>query len=175
MSKTSCYVWKAEKDMQTDDLAMLEYEALRTEERDRINARLQVWAIFVSLSSIFGVVSLQSGIIAYVVALFPLLCLCLAFHIRHSEEVLHQIRKYLYSVEKRHEYEGYEHFVREQTRATHGSYLSALRYAFIATQLLAIIVLTARLLLDNAPFAIIVVIILINGYLLYITWRWLKK
>jgi len=84
--------------LEIDDLAMLEYEALRTEERDRINARLQIWAIFVSLSSIFGVVSLQSGMIAYVVALFPLLCLCLAFHVGHSEEVLRQIRKYLHSV-----------------------------------------------------------------------------
>lgn len=163
--------------MEIDDLAMLEYEALRTEERDRINARLQVWAIFVSLSSIFGVVSLQSGIIAYVVALFPLLCLGLAFHVRHSEEVLHQIRKYLYSVEKHYKYEGYEHFVREQPRAAHGSYLTALRYAFIATQCLAIAVFVVRLLLDHIPFVavVIVVIMLMNGYVLYMTWRWLGK
>jgi hypothetical protein len=163
--------------MEIDDLAMLEYEALRTEERDRINARLQVWAIFVSLSSIFGVVSLQSGIIAYVVALFPLLCLCLAFHVRHSEEVLHQIRRYLYSVEEHYEYKGYEHFVREQKRAAHGSYLSALQYAFTATQFLATAVLIVRLLLDHIPFVAIaiVVIMLINGYVLYMTWRWLEK
>jgi hypothetical protein len=163
--------------MEIDDLAMLEYEALRTEERDRINARLQVWAIFVSLSSIFGVVSLQGGMIGYVVALFPLLCLCLAFHVRHSEEVLRQIRKYLYSVEKRYTYEGYEHFVREQPRATHGSYLSALRYAFIATQCLAIAVLVARLMLDRIPFVAVAIVImmLLNGYVLYMTWRWLGK
>jgi hypothetical protein len=163
--------------MEIDDLAMLEYEALRTEERDRINARLQIWAIFVSLSSIFGVVSLQSGMIGYVVALFPLLCLCLAFHVRHSEEVLRQIRKYLYSVEKHYKYEGYEHFVREQPRAAHGSYLAALRYAFIATQCLAIAVLVVRLWLDRIPFVevAIVVAILINSCLMYITWRWLGK
>lgn len=163
--------------MEIDDLAMLEYEALRTEERDRINARLQVWAIFVSLSSIFGVVSLQSGIIGYVVALFPLLCLCLAFHVRHSEEVLRLIRKYLYSVEKRYTYEGYEHFVREQTRAAHGSYLTALRFAFIATQCLAIAVLIVRLWLDHVPLVAvaIVVIMILNGYVLYMTWRWLEK
>jgi hypothetical protein len=161
--------------MQTDDLAQLEYEALRTEERDRINARLQVWGIFVSLASIFGVVSLQSSMIAYVVALFPLLCLCLAFHVRHSEEVLRQIRKYLYSVEKRYTYEGYEHFVREQVRATHGSYLIGLRYAFMATQLLAICVLVARLLLDHASVMAMIIAILINGALLATTWYWLKK
>jgi hypothetical protein len=163
--------------VQADDLAMLEYEALRTEERDRINARLQIWAIFVSLTSIFGVVSLQTGIIAYVVALFPLLCLCLAFHVRHSEDVLHQIRKYLYAVEVRHDYQGYEHFIREQTRVTHGSYLAALRYAFISTQCLAIAVFIVRLLLDHMPFVAvaIIVVILINGYLLFLTWRWLGK
>lgn len=163
--------------MEIADLAMLEYEALRTEERDRINARLQVWAIFVSLSSIFGVVSLQSGMIGYVVALFPLLCLCLAFHVRHSEEVLHQIRKYLYSVEKRYTYEGYEHFVREQPRAAHGSYLTALRYAFMATQCLAVVVLIVRLWLDHVPFVeiTIVVTILINSCVMYMTWRWLGK
>jgi hypothetical protein len=163
--------------MEINDLAMLEYEALRTEERDRINARLQIWAIFVSLSSIFGVVSLQNGIIAYVVALFPLLCLCLAFHVRHSEEVLRQIRKYLYSVEERYRHKGYEHFVREQVRAAHGSYLTALRYAFIATQCLAIVVLVVRLWLDHISFVAvaIVVVVLINGYVLYMTWRWLGK
>lgn len=161
--------------MEVDDLAMLEYEALRTEERDRINARLQIWAIFVSLSSIFGVVSLQSGMIGYVVALFPLLCLSLAFHVRHSEEVLRQIRKYLYSVEKRYTYEGYEHFVREQPRATHGSYLAALRYAFMATQCLAVAVLVVRLLLDHVSLVVVVVVVLINGYVLYMTWKWLGK
>jgi hypothetical protein len=147
------------------------------EERDRINARLQIWTIFVSLTSIFGVVSLQSGISAYVVAIFPLLCLCLAFHVRHSEDVLHQIRTYLYAVEKRHDYKGYEHFTREQTRATHGSYLAALRYALIAAQCLAIAVLIARLLLDHMPFVAIaiIVVILIDGYLLGLTWRWLSK
>lgn len=163
--------------LQVEDLAKLEYEALRTEERDRINGRLQVWGIFVSLTSAFGVVSLQSGLIAYIVALFPLLCLCLAFHVRHSEDVLHQIRKYLYAVEKHYAHKGYEHFVREQTRSTHGGYLDALRSAFLATQCLAMAVLVVRFLLDHLPFVAvaIVVALLINGTLSYLTWRWLKK
>jgi hypothetical protein len=163
--------------VQTDELAVLEYEALRTEERDRINARLQIWAIFVSLTSIFGVVSLQSGVIAYVIALFPLLCLCLAFHVKHSEEVLHQIRKYLYDVELRHDYQGYEHFIRKHQRSTHGSYLNALRYAFSATQCLAIVILIARLWLDRIPVVAlaIAIVVLINGYLSFLTWRWLRR
>jgi hypothetical protein len=108
------------------ELAIAEYNGLRTEERDRINARLQIWGIFVSLVSIFGVVSLQSDLIAYIVALFPPLCLCLAYHVRHSEDVLYLMRKYLYAFEKHYKYRGYEHFGREQIRATHGGYLTAL-------------------------------------------------
>jgi hypothetical protein len=92
--------------------------------------------------------------------------------------VLRQIRKYLYAVEACHDYKGYEHFVREQPRATHGSYLTALRYAFVATQCLAIVVLVVRLWLDHIPFVavtIAVVVMLINGYLVWLTWCWLKK
>jgi hypothetical protein len=156
------------------DFAPLEYEALRNEERDRMNARLQIWTIFLSLVGAFGLVSAQSGTIAYVVGLFPLLAMCLARHVRHSEDALRQIRKYLYQMEQAASYSGYEHYSRSAPRATHGGYLDALRDALITTQALALAVVVAHLLLDHYSLLIIPVITL-ESLTAYATLRWLKK
>src|SRR5437764_358732 len=102
-----------------EDLAEQEYGALRAEERDRMNARLQIWGIFLSLVGAFGFISTQSGTVAYVATLFPFLACCLARHVRHSEDALRLIRKYLYQMEKAIGYEGYEHFTRTAPRSTH--------------------------------------------------------
>jgi hypothetical protein len=161
--------------MQIESLATLEYEALRTEERDRMNARLQVWAVFASLVSLFGVLGLQSGMSGYVLAVFPLLCLCLAFHIRHSEEVLRQIRKYIYQIEKGSGYEGYEHFTRTHVRALHGGYLVALCYALVMAQLLAIGLLGVRCWLDHVPGAAIVLVVLFELVIAGATWYHLRR
>jgi hypothetical protein len=157
--------------MQVEDLAKLEYEALRAEERDRMNARLQVWTIFLSLVGAFGFVSAQAGTVAYVASLFPLLACCLARHVRHSEDALRQVRKYLYEIEKRHEYEGYEHLTRSAPRSTHGGYLDAL----LITQVLAVTVVVVRLASDQFSLLIILLMIGIEGVALFLTWRWLKK
>jgi hypothetical protein len=55
-----------------DTLAALDYETAQAEKRDKLNARLQVWSLFVALVGGFGLASLQSGSASYVVALFPL-------------------------------------------------------------------------------------------------------
>jgi hypothetical protein len=164
-----------ESNMPSEDLAKLEYEVLRAEERDRMNARLQVWTIFLSLVGAFGLVSVQSGTVAYVAALFPLLACCLARHVRHSEDALRVIRKYLYQIEKRADYEGYEHFTRCQPRTTHGGYLDALRDALLITQLLALAVVVIRLALDHFSLLIIVAVIAVELFAAALTWRWLKK
>jgi hypothetical protein len=159
----------------SEDLAKLEYEALRSEERDRMNARLQIWTIFLSLVGAFGLVSVQSGNLAYVAALFPFLACCLAKHVRHSEDALKLIRKYLYQIEKKAGYQGYEFFTRSQPRTTHGSYLDALRDALIITQVLATSVVIIRLASDHAMLLIILPIISVEVLAMFLTWRWLKK
>jgi hypothetical protein len=158
-----------------EQFVITEYEALRAEERDRINARLQVWVILVSLASIFSVVSVQSGMIAYITALFPFLACCLALHVRHSEGALRQIRRYLYLKEKETGYQGYEHYNRSTPRTTHGGYLDALRYALMVTQLLALTVVAIHLVADHALLLIILLIIGIEAIVMFFTWRWLKK
>jgi len=159
----------------SEELAKLEYEALRAEERDRMNARLQVWTIFLSLVGAFGLVSVQSGAVAYVAGLFPLLACCLARHVRHSEDALRLIRKYLYQIEKSVGYVGYEHFTRCQPRTTHGGYLDALRDALLVTQLLALAVVVLRLTSDQVTLLITIPVIGLEVAAMFLTWRWLKK
>lgn len=156
------------------EIGQLEYEALRTEERDRMNARLQIWTIFLSLASAFGLASTQSSTITYVAVLFPLLAACLARHVRHSEDALRQVRTYLYQIEKQASYQGYEHFTRCQTRTTHGGYLDALRDALLIAQGLAVAVVVVRLVADHA-FLWVAPVISLEIVAMVMTWRWLKK
>jgi hypothetical protein len=160
--------------MKDIDFAQVEYEALRSEERDRMNARLQVWGIFLSMVGAFGFVSAQSGSTAYVAALFPLLAACLARHTRHSEDALRIIRKYLYALEKDADYPGYEHYSRTIPRASHGGYLDALRDALLISQALALAVVVFRLVTDHMLLWIVPVIGL-EVVAMFLTWRWLKK
>lgn len=139
-----------------------------------MNGRLQVWTIFLSMVGAFGLVSVQSGGVAYVAALFPLLAACLARHVRHSEDALRVIRKYLYKLEQATGHEGYEHFTRTIPRASHGGYMDALRDALLITQGLALAVVVAHLVADHAILWIVPVIGLLVAAM-YLTWRWLKK
>lgn len=153
----------------------LEYEALRAEERDRMNARLQIWGIYLSLVGAFGLASLQNGDVAYVIALFPFLVACLALYTRHSEDVLKTIRKYLYELEKKYGYSGYEHFTRSLPRSSHGGHVDALRYAFAISQALAVGIVVYRLVVDHAAGVIILGTLGIEFVAFVMTWRWLSK
>lgn len=157
------------------EMVKLEYGALRGEELAREGARLQVWALFFSLASVFGAVSMQGGLVAYVVVLFPPLVLCLAWYVRHSEGVLHQVRSYLYQLEKRYGYRGYEHFSRSVVRSSHGGHMVALRGAFVLAQVLAVGVVGVRLVLDHAVLVVVVLVALVQGGVVVLTWRWLRK
>jgi hypothetical protein len=158
-----------------EEMVKLEYGALRAEELARENARLQVWTVFLSLAGAFGVVSVQGGLVAYVVVLFPLLVLCLARHARHSEDVLRQVRSYLYRLEKQYGYGGYEHFSRSVVRSSHGGHIMALRDAFVLTQLLAVGVVSVRLALDHVVLVVIVLALVVQGVVVVLTWCWLRK
>jgi elongation factor P--beta-lysine ligase len=111
---------------------------------------LQVWQLFVALVGGFGLASLQSGSISYVVCLYPLLAACVARYAAHSEMVLDRLKAYLLSVEKTNGYCGYETFNRARSkRHTSGSHKAALRDALLLTQMLATIVMVVRLALDH--------------------------
>lgn len=160
--------------MSDETLLTSEYEALRAEERDRMNARLQVWTIWLSLIGAFGFLSLQGDTLAYAAALYPFLTACLARHVGHSEEVLRQIRKYLYRCEQRLSYEGYEHFTRTQPRPSHGGYLAALQQLFLLTQLVATILVVGRLILGQLLW-VGVVVALGEIALMVLTYRWVRR
>jgi hypothetical protein len=155
--------------MEQTELASLEYEALQTEKRDKMNARLQVWSLFVALVGAFGLASLQTGTVSDLVALYPFLALCIARYARHSERVLDQIKAYLFQIEQAHEYRGYEHHNRANQRRTSGSHLTALRDAILISQGLAICMIALRL-IDMLLLALVVTVIELGA--LAATW-WL--
>src|SRR5579884_3431684 len=116
--------------LSVEDIARIDREFLRGQERDRISERTgAIWPIFLSLTSGFGFIALQgNNNVAYLAALYPVLINCLALHIRNGEETLKHLRKYLYQQEQALHYEdGYEHFARNSPRRSHGGYKKALR------------------------------------------------
>ncbi|HEY7415053.1 MAG TPA: hypothetical protein VH593_07660 [Ktedonobacteraceae bacterium] len=155
------------------ELATAEYEALRAEERDRMNARLTIWTVFLSLTGAFSLASLQNSEIAYLLAVYPALVACLALHTRHSEEVLRAIRKYLFQFEKLQNYSGYEHYSRSVSRLSHGGHIDALRIAFVLSQALASFVVCLHLYSDHVALPVIVGLALVELAIVVITWRWL--
>lgn len=153
------------------DFARAEYDALRAEERDRMNARLAVWTVFFSLTGAFSLAVVQNGIAAYLLALYPALVACLALHTRHSEEVLKSIRKYLFQLERQCSYSGYEHFTRSTYRVAHGGYIDALKLAFVLSQFLSTAFVAARLVNDHlTPLC---AALIIEAVIIALTWRWL--
>jgi hypothetical protein len=165
-----------------EELAKLEYEALRAEERDRMNARLTVWGLYLTIVSVFGFASIQAGTTLYVIGLCPFLLACLARYTRHSEDVLRVTRKYLYKVEQASQVQGYEHFTRSMTRASHGGHVTSLRDAFLLTDLLASVMIIARLVQDHVVFHLATVVFpvalpvsLAEGTAIIFTYRWLRR
>lgn len=154
-----------------NEFAKAEYEALRAEERDRMNARLAIWTLYFSLTGAFSLAVVQSGLAAYLLALYPAFVACLALHTRHSEEVLKTIRKYLFQLEKQLSYSGYEHYSRSVVRMSHGGYIDALKLAFVLSQILATLFVGARLVGDHLTPCCAALVLEIG--VMVLTWRWL--
>jgi 4-hydroxybenzoate polyprenyltransferase len=154
------------------DIARETQAFLRSQERDRMNERGQLWTIFISLASGFGFIATQGGAMAYLLLLFPVLIAFLAMHIRNSEDTLKQIRKYLYRQEQAVGYQGYEHFVRapENTRTSHGGYKKALRGAFCTTGTLALGGVVLHMVLSHVVLLIIVPVFFIETAVIVFTW-----
>ena len=132
-----------------ENIAELEFEALESEKRDRMNSRLQVWGLLISLSGGLALAGLQSGTTGYAVALFPLLAACLARFTGHSEGILDKIKKYLLKIENDNHYSGYESFNAANKAKSSGGHKKALRDAILCIDLLATIALGAHLFADH--------------------------
>jgi hypothetical protein len=161
--------------MTPDTLTQLEYEALRAEERDRMNGRAQVWTLYLTIVGAFGLAALQGSSGPDVVALCPLVLCCLARHSRHNEDVLRMVRKYLYQLEVTNNYQGYEHFTRLSQRPAHGGYRAALRDAFLLTDALSTASVLVHLWSDHAPLLVCLAVLLVDLAAIGVTWRWLSK
>lgn len=148
-------------------LFQLDYEAVQAEKRDRINARLQVWSLLVALIGGFGLASLQSGNVSYVVALYPLIAACVARYTGHSEMVIDQIKAYLLSVGS-----DYEQYNKSHPFKSSGGHKKALRDALIITEALATALITLRL-FDHQVLAWTVFIVEMGAIIL--TWEFLGE
>jgi hypothetical protein len=156
------------------DFVQIEYEAMRAEERDRMNARTAVWTLFLTIVGAFGFAVGISSASPYLGGAVPPLLLFLARHTRHSEDVLRQIRAYLYQLEKANNYAGYEHYTRGITRSTHGSHKTALRDAFLLTDILAVVSTLSRLTAEHAPLLGVISVLLTGIVAMMLTWRTLS-
>ena len=138
--------------MQKETIAQLDYEAAQAEKRDKLNTRIQVWSLLFALVGAFGFASVQSGTVSYVVALFPLLAACLARYAAHSEKILDQVKAYLWQMERKSGYTGYESYHQVHKQRSSGGHKKALRDAIILTDSLAMIVLFTRLFSLHVPW-----------------------
>lgn len=155
--------------MEVEAFKKAEYERLTAEERDRMNARLTIWTLFLTIIGAFGFLSTQGLTGMYVGALAPYVLMYLAQLSRHNEAALKQVRKYLKKLAKEANYEGYETWCASLPRVAQGTYLDALRNALLTASLLAICsaaihmppIWLPMLLADIPPLVFI--------------WRWLAK
>jgi|SRR5450755_2518089 len=150
--------------MDSQKLAELEYEALQAEKRDKLNGRVQIWSLFFGLVSGAGLVSVQTGTVSYLIALYPFLAMCLARYAGHSERVLDQIKRRLLAIEQARGFAGYEMVNKlnaKQRRS--GSQLKAFRDAVLVSQIAAttLIVLRAPALLVGITIAIVEAVLIV--------------
>jgi hypothetical protein len=158
-----------------DDIAKIDREFLRNQELARINERLQVWVVFISLSSGFGYIAAQNSKLVYLGVLYLLLVAYLAMHVRHGQNVLREIRKYLYQQEQDAKYAGYEHFIRSNIRTFHGGYRHALRGAFVTMQVLASGVVIAHMISVYVFVPFIVIVCTASMAVIAFTWKQLSS
>jgi hypothetical protein len=156
-----------------EKLAEMDYEAAQAEKRDKLNSRLQVWSLLVGLIGAFGLASIQSGLIPYVVALFPLLAACLARYVGHSEKVLDQVKAYLYAREEETGIAGYEHWNKARKRAGAGGHLRAFRDVVVLIDLLATASVAFRLIVDHW-FLAAAVLVFVELIMIACTCYWLR-
>src|SRR6266496_464046 len=139
---------REDAEMDLGELALKEYEALQAEKNGRIQARLQIWSVFLALVGAFFLAGLQAGLVSWAILIYPIAAAFLAQFAGHNETVLDRLKTYLRAFEARYGYDGYEQF-NFQIKTRSGSQVKALRSALIATEVLATVVGIAHLLAEQ--------------------------
>lgn len=119
--------------IETSELAIKEYEMLQCEKNGRIQARLQVWSVFLALVGAFFIAGLQSGQVSWAILIYPVAAAFLAQFAGHNEAIIDRLKAYLYRFEKVHAYQGYEHYNAGIIKRS-GSQVKALTGALVTTQ-----------------------------------------
>jgi len=154
-----------------DEMAIKEYEVLQAEKNSRMTqVRLVIWSLFFASLTGFVVAGLQSSLVAYAIAFYPLIAACLARLAGHNEAIINRLKAYLLDFEDWHA-AGYEHFCLE-CKDRSGSQNKALRDVLTATALLAAGVVVWRLMSDGL-IIIAVAVLIVECVPVVLCWRWM--
>jgi drug/metabolite transporter (DMT)-like permease len=137
--------------IETSELAIKEYEMLQCEKNGRIQARLQVWSVFLALVGAFFIAGLQSGQVSWAILIYPVAAAFLAQFAGHNEAIIDRIKAYLHQFEEDHGYAGYEHYNSGILRRS-GSQVKALTGALVTTQVAALAIGITHLFQIHEPW-----------------------
>lgn len=135
--------------MNRDEIESKELEALYREKCDKLNSRLSVWSLLITVFGAFSYAGVQTGIAGYVIVFYPLLAGCVARYAGSSERVLDRIKRRIYQIEEKSGYEGYEHNNAHISQNGSGTHIKALRDFVILTDVIALIAIATRLIIDH--------------------------
>ena len=158
--------------MKSEDIEAQELQALYDEKRDKLNARLPVWSLLLTLFGAVGYASVQAGLSGYLGILYPPLAATIARFTGHSERVLDRVKRRIHAIEEASGYHGYEHENAARTAKGSGGHVKALRDFILLTDALDTVITALRLI--EAQMTLLAVL-LIFGELVVMaaTWRWL--
>jgi len=126
---------------------------------------MQIWSLFFGLVSGAGLVSVQTGTVSYLIALYPFLAMCLARYTGHSERVLDQVKARLLAVEQARGFAGYEMVNKLNARHRQsGSQLKAFRDAVLVSEVAAtaLVVLRMPVLWAGIALALVEVVLMLQ-------------
>jgi hypothetical protein len=163
--------------MKAEEIEVQELAALYDEKRDKLNARLAVWSLLLTLFGAVGYASVQPGLSGYLGVLYPLLAATIARFAGHSERILDRVKQRIYRIEQDADYCGYEHENAEQPHKGSGGHLKALRDFILLTDAVAIVVIVVRFLLEavqlpqEARIGVAAFMVLPLGAVMLVTWH----
>jgi hypothetical protein len=143
-----------------DEIESKELEALYKEKCDKLNSRLSVWSVLITIFGAFSYAGTQTGIAGYLIIFYPLLAGCVARFAGSSERVLDRVKRRIYQIEETSGYEGYEHNNATTSQNGSGAHIKALRDFVLLTDGIAIIALSVRLVIDHMALLAIPAIVL---------------
>jgi hypothetical protein len=159
--------------VKTEEMEAKELEALYDEKRDKLNARLPLWSLLITLFGAFSYVGTQTGMAGYIIVFYPLLAGCVARFAGSSERILDRVKRRIYKIEKASDYAGYEHDNANGSTGGSGSHIKALRDFAILTDVIAVIAIGGRMVIDRMPPALITLAVLLEVAAIVATCVWL--